>query len=239
MNRANVIAVAIALAAIGSTFSLNACARGAPEAGAKPAAATPAGPPKPGKWVPGTNYRVLGTPQPTDVGAGKVEVVEFFWFGCGHCYNLDATLEKWKASKPAYIEFRRSHVMWGPVHQQHARLFYVMQALGRPDLQAKIFEEIHRHQNLLAAQNPVVARGLQQAFFEKNGVTAQAFDTAYDSMSVATNLQRAEESANRYAIESVPTIVINGKYVTDVGMAGGPDRLIELVNDLAAGERRR
>jgi thiol:disulfide interchange protein DsbA len=239
MNRAHVIAVAIALAAIGGTFSLNACARGAPEAGAKPAAAPAPGPARPGKWVAGTNYRILGTPQPTDVGPGKVEVVEFFWFGCGHCYNLDATLEKWKASKPAYVEFRRSHVMWGPVHQQHARLFYVMQALGRPDLQTKIFEEIHRHQNLLAAQNPVMARGLQQAFFEKNGVTAQAFETAYDSMSVATNLQRAEESANRYAIESVPTIVINGKYVTDVGMAGGPDRLIELVNDLAAAERRR
>jgi protein dithiol oxidoreductase (disulfide-forming) len=237
MNRANVIAVAFAVAAVGGTFSLNACAREAPEAGAKPAAS--AGPSRPGKWVAGTNYRILGAPQPTNVGPGKVEVIEFFWFGCGHCYRLDPALEKWKAGKPAYIEFRRSHVMWGPVHQQHARLFYVMQALGRPDLQTKIFEEIHLRQNLLAAQNPVFSRNLQQAFFEKNGVTTQAFETAYDSMSVATNLQRADESAIRYAIESVPTIVINGKFVTDVGMAGGPDQLIELVNDLAASERRR
>lgn len=191
---------------------------------------------RPTKWVAGTNYRVLVSPLPTEAAAGKVEVVEFFWYGCGHCYALEETLAGWAKTRPGFIQFRRIHVMWAPIHQQHAKLYFTMLALGREDLHGKIFEEIHKNRNLLAAQDPAASRALQQAFFEKNGVSKKDFDGAFDSMGVAANLQKAADASNRYAVESVPTLAINGKFTTEVSMAGSPAMLVDLVNDLAAAE---
>src|ERR1700742_4387655 len=109
MNRAVVLAAALIVSA--ATLV-------ATRAGAQALEATASG-----DWVAGTNYLVLKTPIPTNVAKGKVEVIEFFWYGCGHCNALDPTLESWKASKPAYVEFSRIHVVWGPIQQQHAKLF--------------------------------------------------------------------------------------------------------------------
>ena len=241
MKRAYVAAVA----ALAATLSLGACAREPAPAVAQTAPAPmppaqveqqPASAAPRGDYLAGKHYQTFRTPTPTDVAPGKVEVIEFFWYGCGHCYALDPTLENWKATKAPYIEFRRVHVMWGPLHQQHAKIYYTLQALRRPDLHPLVFEEIHRYRNLLAAREPAEARALVQAFFQKNGVSRKDFDAAYDSMSVATQLKRGEELATRYAIESVPAIAINGRYLTDVTMAGGPADLIELINQLAAKE---
>ena len=82
---------------------------------------------------------VAGVVPPT---RGKVQVNEVFWYGCGHCYALDPALENWKTSKPDYIEFVRTPVMWGPVHRQHAKIFYTLQALNRADLHAVVFDAI-------------------------------------------------------------------------------------------------
>ena len=192
-----------------------------------------------GDWVAGTNYLVLKTPVKANVAKGKVEVLEFFWYGCGHCYALDPALETWKAAKPEYVEFSRVHVMWSPLQQQHAKLFYTLQALGRPDLHPKVFAAIHEERNLLAAQDVAAARALHKAFFEKHGVTAKDFDAAYDSAAVAANLKRAEEATLRFAVESVPMMAINGAYTTTVNQAGGASQLLTLVNDLAAREHAR
>src|SRR5271156_420394 len=86
-----------------------------------------------GKGVAGANYKALLPAQPTDVAPGKVEVIEFFWYGCPHCYALDPSLQSWLKNKPAYIDFRRVHVTWGEIHREHARLFYTLQALGKLD----------------------------------------------------------------------------------------------------------
>ena len=75
---------------------------------------------------------------------------EVFWYGCGHCYALDPTLENWRETKAKYIDFQRIPVIWGPPHRQHAKLFYTLQALGRGDLHAKVFDAIHRDGNMLA-----------------------------------------------------------------------------------------
>ena len=197
------------------------------------------GSPRVGKWNAGTNYTALPSPQPTNVKPGKVEVNEFFWYGCSHCYALDPTLESWKQNKPAYIEFARVPVTWGPMHQQHAKLFYTLQALKRADLHAKVFDAIHKDHNMLAANTDAEARAMHLAFFEANGVSAKDFNAAYDSMGVATSLQRAQEATYRYGVSSVPLMSVNGKYMTDVTMAGGAGPLINLVNDLAASEKKR
>ncbi|MCZ6585925.1 MAG: DsbA family protein, partial [Gammaproteobacteria bacterium] len=99
------------------------------------------------------------------------------------------------------------------------------------ELHSPIFREIHNNQNFLDSQE-ALAR-----FFGQHGVEADAFNAAYESFAVNTKLNRADELSRRYRIASVPTVVINGKYTTDAGMAGGYDELIDLIDDLVAMER--
>jgi protein dithiol oxidoreductase (disulfide-forming) len=220
-------ALTLFAALLAGCWTLNACAR-APDAAATLA-----------KWQAGTNYQLLAAPQPTQVGAGKVQVAEVFWYGCGHCYALDPSLESWSAEKPAYIEFIRIPVIWGPPHRQHAKLYYVLQALRRPELHTKVFEAIHRQGLPLASRDDVEARAMQLAFLGSHGVSEQDFNAAYDSMSVAANVVRAEELTQKYAIANVPTMVVAGKYTTNATEAGGTPQLLSLINDLAASERKR
>ncbi|MEO8064983.1 MAG: thiol:disulfide interchange protein DsbA/DsbL [Pseudomonadota bacterium] len=247
MTRANVFASLLA-AAIAGSFSLQACARVATPAADKPApaAAAQAAPARAsaipkniGEWRLGTNYTLLETPHPPAVGPGKVEVVEVFWYGCGHCYALDPALESWKTGKPEFIEFVRVPVVWGPSHRQHAKLFYTIQALNRPDLHAKIFDAIHRGGKPLAAQTDEEARVIQMEFLKDQGVSEKSFNAAYDSMPVEANVQRARDLTEQFAVASVPLVIVNGKYETGVGPAGGAPQLLSLINDLAASEKGR
>jgi thiol:disulfide interchange protein DsbA len=193
-----------------------------------------------GQWTPGTNYTVLSPAQPTGAVPGKVQVIEVFWYGCPHCYALDPYLESWLKSKPGYVDFVRVPVMWGDVHRAHARLFYTLQALGKVDeLHTLAFDEIHLHNDPLYVQgDPQATFQSQLKFAEAHGISASAFTTAYNSFGVQSNLQRADELDRRYKIDAVPTIVINGKYEADVGSAGGEEKLIKLINDLTASEKK-
>lgn len=191
------------------------------------------------KWQAGTNYQLLAAPQPTNVPTGKVEVSEVFWYGCGHCYALDPALETWKMDKPAYVEFVRIPVIWGPVHRQHAKLFYTLHALRRSDLHIKVFDAIHQQGRQLSARDEVEARAEQRAFLGSHGVSEKDFNSAYDSMSVASNVLRAEDLTKKYAIANVPVLIVNGKYSTSVAEAGGTPQLLALINDLAASEKNR
>jgi protein dithiol oxidoreductase (disulfide-forming) len=204
-------------------------------AGAASGAQLPAG-----KWQPGLNYDPLVPAQPTSVAPGKVEVLEIFWLACPHCYALEPYLRSWLKSKPAYVEFVRVPVYWQPIHRAHAHLYYTLDALGRPDLISKAFDTIH--QDLENRTPPLFADSdeatykLQQQFAAQNGVSADDFAKAYNSFTVNSNLSRAEEITQRYRVEGVPLLVVNGKYSTDVGKAGSEAKLIDLINDLAAAE---
>ncbi len=191
-----------------------------------------------GKWQPGKHYRLVVHPQPTS-SPGKVEVAEFFWYGCGHCFALDPALEEWKTKKADYIDFIRVPAMWGPAHHQHGKLYYTLQTLRRPDLHPKVFQAIHVKGMPLAAPDEMEARAAQAAFFKDHGVPLKQFDEAYDSMGVAMNLKRAETLTLNLSIASVPTIIIQGKFATTVEEAGGAAQLLSLINDLAAGEQPR
>jgi thiol:disulfide interchange protein DsbA len=238
MNRGLLIACALTAAAAAAMVSVRACAE-QPAKAAKPASASPApAAASLSQWQEGTNYTVLPNP-PAPPVQGKVLVNEIFWYGCGHCYALDPLLESWKLKKPDYVDFVRIPVIWGPVHRQHARLYYTIQALGRGDLHSSVFDAIHMTGNLLAGRTDEEARALQLAFLKEHGVTEKAFNDAYDSPQVAANLQRAEELTKTYLIGAVPTMIVNGKYSTGVSQAGGSGALLTLVDDLAASERQR
>ena len=206
-----------------------------------PALASPAVTLPTGKWTAGTHYRPLVPAQPTDVAPGKVEVIEMFWYACPHCYALDPYLETWRKSKAAYIEFRRVPVTWGEVHRSHARLFYALQALGKEEaLHSAVFGEMHDKKNYLFAQGDEKETiSAQVAFAKAHGISESDFMNAYNSFSVQTNIQKADDLMRRYKVEGVPLVVINGKYLTDVNMAGTPANVISIINDLAASEKRR
>lgn len=192
-----------------------------------------------GRWKAGTHYTPIVPAQATSAEPGQVEVIEVLWLGCPHCYELNPYIDAWQKKKAGYVKFTQEHVMWGPAHRAHAKLFYTLEALGRPELVVKAFDEIHRRGNNLVASSDAATVQMQTAFATGNGVPEADFKREYNGFAVNTRLQRAEDLMRRYQIESVPTFIINGKYRTDVSMAGGPAQLTQLIDDLAASEKSR
>ncbi len=193
-------------------------------------------------WQEGVNYTRLVPAQPTQVPTGQVEVLEFFWYACPHCYAIDPMVESWKKTKPSYISFSRVHVMWNEGHRSLARMYYTLDSMGKLDqLHGEVFKEIHVNGDPLIAADPgnaAESERIQTAFVKKFGISESDFKKAYHSFAVETALQRADELVQRYRIEGVPTFVINGKYVADVRSADGQERLLSLVGDLAAQEHK-
>lgn len=201
--------------------------------------ASAAGLSAPSLWQEGVNYTRLVPAQPTAVAPGQVEVLEFFWYACPHCYALDPLVEAWRKTKAPYIAFSRVPIMWNAGHRSLARLYYTLEVLGKLDaLHGEVFKEIHVNNDPLVGTDDASSEKMQLAFVEKHGISAQAFKSAYHSFTVETDLQRAADLMNRYRITGVPTFVVNGKYVADVGTAQGEQKLMDLVSDLAAMEHK-
>jgi thiol:disulfide interchange protein DsbA len=180
----------------------------------------------------GRNYQKVVPAQPTSVAPGKVEVIEVFWYGCGHCFNLDPAIESWRGKgRAAYVEFVRVPAMWNENTRMHARVFYTAELLGKLEtLHPLIFREIHVNGNPLNTVDRIAA------FFEQQGVKRDDFKQAFSSFAVESKLQRADFLNRRYRVQSVPMVVVNGKYSTDLDQAGGEQQLFTLVNELSSSE---
>jgi thiol:disulfide interchange protein DsbA len=202
--------------------------------------------PSSSQWKAGTNYDVISPAEPTTVAPGKVEVLEVFWLGCPHCYALEPYLRAWLKTKPDYVQFVRVPVMWGPVHRAHARLYYTLESLGGDSLVEKAFTYIHDRETESGSESILVSNSQedtfkqQQAWAVQNGVNGDAFEKAYNSFYVNTQLQQADQITNAYQVQGVPFIAVDGKFTTDVGKASGggddPKKLLSLIDFLAAWE---
>jgi thiol:disulfide interchange protein DsbA len=195
------------------------------------------------QWQDGVNYNRIVPAQPTNVPAGQVEVLEFFWYACPHCYALEPAVQTWLKSKPSYVTFTRVPVEWNEGHRSLAHLFYALGAMGKlSDLHGEIFKEIQVSGDPLIGADPndaAAAERVQLAFIKRLGLSETAFEKAYhEDMNVQTAMQRADQLVQRYRVSSVPMFVVNGKYTTDVTMAGGPEKLMSLLNDLTAQEHK-
>ncbi|HNP36810.1 MAG TPA: thiol:disulfide interchange protein DsbA/DsbL [Woeseiaceae bacterium] len=185
------------------------------------------------KYKEGTNYVRLVPSQPTIGGADKIEVAEFFWYGCPHCYDLEPTLNAWAANVPPNVRFVRVPAMWNQVVKTHAQLYYTEEALARNGaikddaaFRQAVFEEYHRRGNRLLSEDAI------EKLFTRYGVSSEDFHKTWSSFEVAQKLLRAEDLARRYSIASVPAIVVNGKYRTSAAEAGSFPKLIEVINEL-------
>ena len=192
-----------------------------------------------GRWQEGRHYRRISPAVPTNVAAGKVEVLEIFWYGCSHCYTLDPFLENWKKTgKPAHVEFVRVPVTWNPAAKLHARLFFTLQALKQDDrLHTKVFDTIFRGGNNLLGRDEASTLPVMLAWAKQNGIQEKAFTDAWNSMWVNTKLRQADEIVRRYRAEGTPFLAVNGKYSIDIGAAGGYPQAITLINELARVEK--
>jgi thiol:disulfide interchange protein DsbA len=193
-----------------------------------------------GNWESGKNYQLILPSQPTTVDTGQVEVIEFLWLGCPHCYDLNPYVEAWKKKLPAWVQFRQEHVTWDAQRIPHARLFYTIRALGGGnDIVVKAFDEIHRKRNPLMAGSDAATLQLQQTFAAANGLDAAAYKREYNGFAVNTSIKRTDDLIRRYRIDQVPIFIVNGKYRTTIDDAGGTRPLMQLLTDLIASEKAR
>jgi thiol:disulfide interchange protein DsbA len=181
----------------------------------------------------GVNYKLIEPAVPPSSPPGKVEVVEVFWYACGHCYLLEPKLETWaRTGKAPYVDFVRQPATWNDVLKTHARVFYTAELLGKlPQLHADIFREVNLKGNRLDTPESI------EAYFVSRGVPKADFQKAFSSFAVESKVRRADDLNRRYRITGTPTVIVNGKYMTDVGMAGSEESLFQVINALAAKDR--
>jgi thiol:disulfide interchange protein DsbA len=188
----------------------------------------------------GQHYIRMVPSQPTMGGADKIEVAEFFWYGCPHCFSFEPTINKWAADMPASARFVRIPVVWNTVHELHARLFYTMEVLARNGTLADgetfhntVFQEIQTRGNRLTSEDSI------RRLFERFGVDADAFNSTWKSFEVDQKLRVAKDLGRRYSIQGVPAVVVNGKYRTGGVEAGSYDAVPDVIDELIARESQR
>lgn len=179
----------------------------------------------------GKQYVALSNPQPT-TSADKIEVVELFWYGCPHCYELEPFMTDWLASKPEDVEFVRMPAILGKGWELLAKAYYTAELLNVVDkIHEPLFEAMHKERRKFRSEADV------QALFSSQGVSADDFKKTFNSFAVAVKINNARQMTRRYAITGVPTLIVNGKYSTSGSLAGGNKKIIEVVNYLVDRER--
>ncbi len=173
----------------------------------------------------GRDYRLINSPQPVDRG-GKIEVLEFFWYGCPHCYSLQPSLRAWLKKKPADVEFKRMPAAFRDSWLQLARTYYTLEAMGLVDrLHRDVFAAIH-DQNAL---DPKKLLGDPKPLFDwvaSKGPERQKFVDTYNSFAVQSRTQRTMDITNQYDIPFTPAIVVDGKYLTAPSMTLNADNTV-------------
>ncbi len=175
------------------------------------------------------HYMPIIPEQPGGEG-DRVEVVEFFWYACGHCYAFEPHLQAWKENKPDYVDITLVPAMFNrPNVIMHAKTFYALKLLGvEEDLHGKIFHAIHEENNRLATQDAM------EAFLAEQGVDVEEYRKAMDSFAVQTQARRAEVLAERFGVRGVPATGVDGKY-----LVGGLESslMIEVIKHLVEKSR--
>lgn len=173
----------------------------------------------------GFEFKSVKPPAPSDAAPGKIEVVEFFWYGCPHCHGLEPALKDWLKRLPSDVSFRKVHVPWQV--QAHQQLFFALESLNlNESMNEKVFVAIHTDRNKL--DTPEAMADL----LAKNGVDRKQFLDAYGSFGVKARVQRATQLAAAYKIDGVPTFGIGGKFITSPSMAGSNGNSLKILDTL-------
>jgi thiol:disulfide interchange protein DsbA len=180
----------------------------------------------------GVNYKTIEQ-QPTSSG-DKIEVLEFFWFGCPHCYAFEPSIEAWLKNKPANVEFIRVPAVFRPSWTLHARLYYALEIMGQDKrLVPVVFEYLNKQRRKLDSIDQILN------FVSKHGIDRSEFLDTMNSFAVESRIRKAQQLQQDYAIEGVPTIAVNGKYVVTGTMAGSHEKMIQVMDYLIQKESKK
>jgi len=183
----------------------------------------------------GFQYARLETPvEPAPSAAGKVEVVELFWYGCGHCYAFEPFLHDWLKRKPEHVEFIRIPAIFNSNQWRlHARAYYTAEVLGIVDkIHTPMFHALHQQKRILNTEQQLAT------FFAEFGVEEKKFMDTFKSFAVDVKVNRAERLTQRYGISGVPAMVVAGKFRTDGPMAQSYQGMLNVVDHLVAQEHK-
>ena len=187
------------------------------------------------EFVEGVHYFNISPEMQTDATGDKVEVLELMWLGCPHCYTLEPTMLEYKKNLPHYVEFTQVPAMLNPSWAADANTYYLAEVLdpkGEKDLILKIFQAIHEQKRQL--RNPSAVN----RFFVQLGYSEAQIQEAKTSMLYRTKLKRAQEIGAASQAQSVPTLIINGKYRTSPYAAGGEENLMKILDMLTRREKK-
>jgi thiol:disulfide interchange protein DsbA len=180
----------------------------------------------------GEHYDLVVPPFRT-ANPDKIEVREFFWYGCGHCYSFEPLLTAWKKNLANYVDFQPSPAIWNGTMKFHAQVFFAIEALGLGDTMHKaIFQAMHVDRNPLSTEAQVVR------FFESQGVSESDFNKAFKSFGVGSQVTKAESVMRQAAISGTPELVVNGKYRISTRKAGSQANMLKIADALVERERR-
>lgn len=181
----------------------------------------------------GTDYLVLEKPASVEAPAGKIEVVEFFWYACPHCNTFEPQLEAWVKRLPADVAFRRAPVAFRNDFVPLQKLYYTLEAMGQVDeLHRKAFHAIHVEKQRLNTDDTVIA------WAAKQGLDKAKFVETYNSFNVATKVRKATQLQDAYKLAGVPAMGIHGRYYTDGTLARSMDRALVVTDQLVAELRK-
>lgn len=188
----------------------------------------------------GRHYIRLVPTQPTVGGADKIEVAEFFYYMCPHCFTFEPAIKRWVENKPANVRFVQIPATWNGVLVMHARMFYTKEILARNGViedgaafHDTVYQEMHRRNNRLGSEAAI------QKLFERFGVSEEEFTSTWNSFEVDQKLRIAQDLARRYSVSSTPSMVVNGKFRTGAAEAGSYPKLLEVIDELVARESTR
>jgi thiol:disulfide interchange protein DsbA len=174
----------------------------------------------------GFDYRVLPITQPIDA-KGKVEVIEFFWYGCPHCYEFEPELKGWIKRQNKDVVFKKVPIAFREELMPHSQLFYALETLGKGDaLNDKVMFAMHRENKRLLNENEIAD------WVAAQGVDRNAFLAAYRSFAVLSKARAANQLGNAYRIDGVPTVAVQGKYITSPSIAGSRAKAVNIMDFL-------
>jgi len=180
----------------------------------------------------GSDYLTLDKPAATEAPAGKVEVVEFFWYNCPHCNSFEPMFDAWAKKQPKDVSVRRSPIAFRPDFEPQQRLYYVLEGMGKIDeLHKKVFYAIHVEKQPLNTADQITA------WADKQGIPKAKFLEMYNSFSVSTKVRKATQLQDGYALDGVPALGINGRYFTSGTQAKTLERSLQVAEALIAQSR--
>lgn len=182
-------------------------------------------------WVEGEHYDLI-VPAIRTANPDKIEISEFFWYGCGHCYNFEPMLEQWKKTLGEDVVFQGSPAIWNKSMELHARVYYAAEVLGVLDtMHPVIFQAMNVDRKRLASEDEIAA------LFAANGVSAEDFSKAFNSFGVGSQVRQANSRARAAKITGTPEMMVNGKYRISTRKAGNQGNMLKIADYLIEKER--